>query len=266
MKVEAIKTRLVHAGEITLNDLLAESIETLPENSIVVISSKIAALCENRVVKKSQTSMEDLIKRESEMYLDSDYSEYGHQFTINGSTLVQRAGIDRSNIGGDFYALWPSDLFGTTNSARKFLREKFQLKNLGVILLDSVSSPMRRGVKGEMIAWSGFLPVNNYIGETDLAGRTFEIEMSGVGTSLAIAANIVMGEGAERQPIGIITEADFVQFVDHDPTREEKELAFVPYDQDIFMPFLKDMPWQKGGNYDRMIVSAKNREDSPEFL
>lgn len=266
MKVEAIKTRIVHAGEISLNDLLAESIKSLPEKSVVVISSKIAGLCENRVVKKDDASMEELIARESEMYLDSGYSKYGQQFTINGSTLVQRAGIDRSNIGDDLFALWPSDLFGTANSARKFLREKFGVKELGVILLDSVSSPMRRGVKGEMIAWSGFQPVNNYVGQQDLSGREFEIEMSGVGTSLAIAANIVMGEGAECQPIGIITDADFVQFVDRNPTREDIELAFVPYDQDIFMPFLKAMPWLRGGNYDKMIRSSKNREDSPEFL
>jgi len=266
MKIEAVKTRLVHAGEISLENLLEESLtnfakksgkeihEILPEKSIIVLSSKVAGLCENRVIKQSEIDRDELIQRESEYYLDPSFSSYGHLFTINGNTLVSKAGIDVSNIGDDLYVLWPKDLFGLANRVRKFLREKYDINDLGVIIIDSVSSPMRRGVKGEMLSWSGFEAVNNYVGEKDLFGREFQIEMSGVGVSLAIAANIVMGEGAERSPIGIISDTDFVKFVSRDPTQEDIEQAFVPFDQDVFMPFLTMMPWKKGGNYDNRIV------------
>jgi len=265
MKVEAIKTRLVHAGEISLNDLLSESIKTLPENSIVVIASKVVALCENRVVPHAEYSREELIEREAQWYLDPEFSPYGYHFSIIGSTMLSSAGIDESNGDGD-WILWPQNPFRSANQAREFLREKFKVKNLGVIITDSVSYPLRRGTKGEMIAWSGFEAVHDYVGRQDLFGRDFKMEMSGVGTSLAVAANIVMGEGAERQPLAIISDINFVKFVNHDPTPKEIDVAFVPWDQDIFMPFLKLMPWKKGGNYDSLISVEKNREDSAEFL
>jgi len=256
MKIEAVKTRLVHANEISLNDLLAESIKTLPEDSIVAISSKVAALCEGRVVKKSETDLSQLIEHEAELFLDPSFrpQAQGKYFTINGNTLVSKAGIDESNVGENYYVLWPQDLFATANNARKFLREKFGLRDIGVIIIDSVSSPMRRGTRGDMIAWSGFEAVNNYVGSPDLFGRDFRAEMSGIGTSLAVAANVVMGEGTEQAPLAIISDINFVKFVSRKPSRRDIELAFVRFDDDIFMPFLRMLPWQEGGNYDNRIV------------
>jgi len=245
LKVEAIKTRLVRAGELSLEDLLSESIENLAENSIVVIASKVVALCENRIVSREKFTREELIEREAEWYLDPGFSEHGYFFSIVGSTLVSSAGIDESNSGGD-WILWPKNPFRSANQARKFLLGKFNVKNLGVIITDSVSYPLRRGTKGEMIAWSGFGAVRDYVGNKDLFGRDFKMEMSGIGTSLAVAANVVMGEGAEQTPLALISDIDFVEFAKHDATPEEINVAFVPWDDDLFMPFLKLMPWRKG--------------------
>jgi len=253
MNIQAIKTRLVHAGEMSLSDLLSESIEDLPENSVVAISSKIVALCENRIVPFEQATRDELIQREAEYFIDPSFSPYGHHFTINGGTLVGSAGIDLSNADNN-WVLWPRDSFSSANKAREFLCEKFSRKNIGVIITDSVSSPLRRGTKGEMLAWSGFEAVHNYVGDKDLFDRDFIMEMSGIGTSLAVAANVVMGEGAEQTPIAIISDIDFVKFVAHNPTNEEINVAFVPFDDDLFMPFLKLMPWQKGGGgYDNYV-------------
>ncbi len=252
MKITSIKTRLVRAGETTLNDLILENVKILPEKSILAISSKVVALCENRVVPFDDVTRDELIAREAEYFIDPDVSPYGHHFTINGGTLVGGAGIDLSNADGN-WVLWPRDSFASANSVRNFLRKHFGVKNLGIIITDSVSSPLRRGTKGEMIAWSGFEAVRDYVGEKDLFGRDFVMEMSGVGTSLAVAANVVMGEGAEKTPLAMVTDIDFVKFVDHDPTRAEIDVAFVPFDQDLFMPFLKTMPWQKGRRADNQI-------------
>jgi F420-0:gamma-glutamyl ligase len=246
MKVEAVETRLVRAGEISLTDLLVESIKTLPEKSVVAISSKIVALCENRVVPFDQATRDELIAQEADYYIDPSFSPYSHHFTINGGTLVGSAGIDLSNADGAL-VLWPRDPFQSVNQVRAFLKQHFDVKNVGVIITDSVSSPLRRGTKGEMIAWSGFTAVHDYVGGKDLFGRDFAIEMSGIGTSLAVAANVVMGEGGEQTPLALLSDLDFVRFVDHDPTPEEIDVAFVPFDEDLFMPFLKLMPWQKGG-------------------
>ena len=248
MKIKAIKTCLVHAGEISLEDLLDESIKTLPENSIIAISSKVVALCENRVIPFGQATRDELVQREAEYFVTPSFSPYSHHFTISNGTLVGSAGIDLSNADGN-WVLLPRDSFLSANKARKFLSEKFSRKNIGVLITDSVSSPLRRGTKGEMFAWSGFEAVKNYVGDKDLFDRDFVMEMAGIGTSLAVAANIVMGEGAEQTPIAIISDIDFVKFVTHNPTKEEIDIAFVPFDEDLFMPFLKLMPWQKGGRY-----------------
>jgi F420-0:gamma-glutamyl ligase len=248
MKVEAIKTRLVRAGEISLEDLLSESIKALPENSVVAVSSKVLGLLQNRVVKKNEVNLEDLIMRESEYYLDPNWSPYGYYFTINGRTLISKAGIDESNVDSEYYVLLPEDMFGLAEKIRVLLTKKFARKNLGVIIIDSVSSPLRRGTKGEMLAWSGFAAVKDYVGTPDLFARDFKIEMSGIGVSLAIAANVVMGEGAENQPLAIISEIPFVDFTNRAPTEAEIDVAFVPFNEDIFMPFLKTLPWLKGGD------------------
>jgi F420-0:gamma-glutamyl ligase len=246
MKIAAVKTRLVHAGEISLNDLLIESIADLPEKSIVAISSKVVALAENSVLPRKDFTRQELIEKEAEWYLDPEKSSQGYYFTIVGNTLVSCAGIDESNADGQL-VLWPRHPFASASQARKALLKKFGRRNLGIIITDSVSSPLRRGTKGEMIAWSGFEAVRNYVGDKDLFGRNFTMEMSGIGVSLAVAANVVMGEGSERTPLAVISDIDFVKFHDHDPTPAEIKTAFVPFDDDLFMPFLKLMNWKKGG-------------------
>jgi F420-0:gamma-glutamyl ligase len=250
MKVEPIKTRLVHANEISLADLLSESIKTLPENSVVAISSKVVALCENRVVPLDAATREELIAREAEWFIDPEFSPYGYHFTIAGGTLVASAGIDQSNADGD-WVLWPRDSFKSASQARIFLEKHFNIKNVGVIIIDSISTPLRRGTIGEMIGWSGLSVVHNYVGSKDLFGRDFKMEMSGVGRSLASAANVVMGEGAEQTPVVLISDIDFVEFTRRDATTEEINMAFVPWDDDIFMPFLKQMPWQRGSGHEK---------------
>jgi F420-0:gamma-glutamyl ligase len=256
VKVEAVKTRLVRANEISLNDLLSESIKTLQEKSIVVISSKIVALCEGNVAPGS-VLREELIVQESDYYLDPKFSQFGYLFTIVGSTLVSSAGIDQSNSDNN-WVLWPRDPFESANRARAFLKKHFKLDKVGVIITDSVSYPLRRGTKGEMIAWGGFQAVKDYVGSKDLFGRVMKVEMSGVGTSLAVAANIVMGEGIESQPLAVVSDIDFVDFVSRNPTKADIDLAFVPFADDIFFPFLKSMPWRRGGGQRQPELTAKN--------
>ena len=45
---------------------------------------------------------------------------------------------------------------------------RFSLKNVGVIITDSRTTPLRWGVTGFSIAYSGFEPLKNYIGTKDI--------------------------------------------------------------------------------------------------
>lgn len=247
MKVETIKTRLVRAGECTIFELLRESIKSLPERAVVALSSKVVALCEGRVVPGNEATREELMKRESERYVPGAFNPYGFSFAVTKGTLIPSAGIDGSNGDGN-WVLWPKDPQISANEIREFLAKEYNLKEVGVIITDSTClPPLRRGTIGIMIAWSGFEALNDLRGKKDLFGREFEVSVSAIAGGLAAAATVVMGEGDERTPIAVVTEADFVKFTGKNPSEKDLADVMIPFEEDLFYPFLKDAPWQEGG-------------------
>jgi F420-0:gamma-glutamyl ligase len=156
------------------------------------------------------------------------------------------AGIDESN-GNGHYVLWPKDSQQTANEVRKHLKEKHGLKELGVVITDSTCIPLRWGVIGIALGYSGFKAINDYTKKQDLFGRPFEVSQAGVASGLASAAVLAMGEGTEQTPIAVITEASFVKFQGRNPTKEELEFFYIKNkDEDLFAPFLNSVGWKKG--------------------
>lgn len=244
MNVRAIKTEKVRPGDDLLA-ILDAAITELPEKSVLAVTSKIVSLAENRVVPFTEASKEELIPQEADLYLPKELSRYGHKFSILHKTLIASAGIDASN-GGDHFVLWPSDSQASANAIRKYLRNKFGLKDLGIIITDSTCQPMRRGTYGIYLGYSGFKALNNYIGKPDLFGRPFEVSQSSVASGLAAAAVVAMGEGAEQTPLAIISDLASVEFQDADPSAEELNENLISLEEDLFAPFLENAPWIKG--------------------
>lgn len=248
MNVRAVKTGRITAGQSSIFEVLDSCLTGLGERSVVVVTSKIVSLCENRVVPMAGTDKEELIKRESDYFLPASLSRYHHHFTIAGHTLASVAGIDESN-GDGYYILWPDDPQKSANDIRKYLAKKFSLKELGVIISDSTCAPMRWGTIGQPLSYSGFEPTRSYIGQPDLFGRPFKISRAGVALGLAAAAVVVMGEGAEQTPVAVISDTDFVKFQDRDPAPEELENFYIAdYKDDLFGPFFDAVDWQPGGH------------------
>ena len=245
MRIRGVKTRLLHANEIPLVDLFQESLPRLKERSIIAISSKAIALCEGRVASKEHVSKRELIEREADWYTPEGFSEYGYNFTIVNNTLIAAAGIDESNADNSF-VLWPENPQQTANEISDFLRTQFKLEELGVIITDSSSMPpMRRGAMGIMLAHSGFRAVTSLVQTKDLFGRPFQVESAAIGSGLAAAANVVMGEGVERTPIAIISDVPFVTFQNRHPNQEELSAVYIPPEDDLYAPFLLSAPWQR---------------------
>jgi coenzyme F420-0:L-glutamate ligase/coenzyme F420-1:gamma-L-glutamate ligase len=71
---------------------------------------------------------------------------------------------------------------------------------------------MRTGVTGLALGYAGFKGIRDYRGKSDLFGRKLKVAVTDVADSLATAATLVMGEGAERQPLVVIEDAP-VEFV-----------------------------------------------------
>lgn len=247
MQVQAIKTDKLTAGSSDLMAVVDAALPHLMERSIVVVTSKIVSICEGNIVPFPAADKEALIVQESDQYLPSTLSRYGHHFSVVDHTLIAAAGIDESN-GDGHYILWPKDAQATANQLRKHLAERHQLQQIGVIITDSTCQPLRRGTTGIALAHSGFAALHDYIGQPDLFGKPFAVSMASISGGLAAAAVLTMGEGTEQTPLAVITDVPFVNFQDRNPDEDELAVLRIPLEEDLFGPFLQNesIAWQAG--------------------
>ncbi len=231
MEIRAIKTR-VFKGRENLIDFILRYIVVLPEKSVLVVTSKIVSLSENRTVKyKNENQKIELIKKESNFALKTKYT----WLTIKDGMVMASAGIDASNAKGKLILL-PKDSFKSAEILRNKLIQKFKIKNLGILITDSRLMPLRAGVVGVALGYAGFEGVRNYIGEKDIFGRVLKISRTDVADSLATAAVLCMGEGNEQQPLAVITDAPvkFKQKIN------KKELLINPK-EDLYLPLFQSI-------------------------
>jgi len=245
MHVQAYKTDKITVGSHQLFAVLDAALPPLSENSVVAVAAKIVSLCEGRAVPIADADKDALIAQESQRYLSRSASKYDVSFTITRNMLVPSAGVDESNADG-YYVLWPADLQASANAIREYLRQRDGLKTLGVVLTDSVTRPLEWGTTGGAIAYSGFVPLKNYIGSDDLFGRKLEYHTASIANGVAAAATLVMGEGSEQTPLAVIQDIPFVIFQDHTPTQAELESLKIEPTDDLYWPLLSNAPWQPG--------------------
>lgn len=244
MIVTAIKTHKITAKDKDLFKILDKYLPKLEEKSVLAITSKIVSIAEGRLIKMNCIKKDELVKQEAQYYLPRN-NKYNVSFTITNGILAPTAGIDESNANG-YYILWPRNPQKTANVVRGYLRRRFSLKNVGVIITDSKTSPMRWGVTSIALAYSGFKPLKDYVDKKDLFGRKFQFEKLSIIDSLATSASVTMGEGAEQTPMAVITDIPFVEFQDRNPTGKELKSLAISIDEDLYGPFLKNVKWKKG--------------------
>lgn len=251
MKLSPIKTRRLLPPKDSFIDALCEGLSHIPEQSVIALSSKAVAIGEGRCVPVSPDTdvralKDSLAQKDSEFFVPRENISSG-QFTIIHGTLMSSAGIDESN-GNNHLILWPEDPMRAAREYRVMLKERYGVSDLGVIVVDSHSVPLRNGAVGITIGYAGFLPVRDYRGAADLFGRAFKFERFNAADSLAVAATIVMGEGAESTPAALIEDIPLSTFTDIDDIPEDPFLQLtVSREQDYFQMFLRTVPWQKGG-------------------
>ncbi len=249
MQVQPCKTPLVISGDDLYEILHAALVaEKLPERSIVAVTSKIVSLCENRVVPNNdiRAEKEALVREEAEWYTDPHSSAFNLMLTIKHQILAVNAGIDESNADKQ-YVLFPADPYQSAQDIWQWLRATFGVQEIGVIITDSRSFPLKWGQIGTSLAYCGFAALNNKIGEQDLFGRVLHMTQVNVAEALAVSAVLEMGEAAESQPVAIITDVSMVQFQDRPPTAEELLALQIKIDDDAYAPILKKADWKLGG-------------------
>ncbi len=244
MLVNAIKTDRVRPGKEPLLAFLDRSLPSIVERSILIITSKIVALSEGRFISKEAGLREDAVAAEADYYLPKRESLFGVPLAIRDNAFIARAGIDGSNTDG-VYALLPTDSYSTAQVVRSYLVQRFSLKNIGVIISDSHSAPLRRGVTGVAIGWSGFIGMKAYQDTPDIFGHRFTTHTNIV-DALATAAVLSMGEGAEQTPLATITEIPFVAFNPDSPTADELAFFKPSLEEDLFAPLMNYQKLCKG--------------------
>jgi F420-0:gamma-glutamyl ligase len=229
MQIKTIKTRIFCENE-NLLDFILKYVKRIPENSVLVITSKIVALAEGRTVKyKNQSQKIKLIKEESDFAIKTKFT----WLTIKDGMVMASAGIDESNAKGKLILL-PKNSFKTAEFLRKYLQKKFKIKKLGILITDSRIFPLRAGIVGVALGYSGFRGIKNYIGKKDIFDRIFKMSRTDVADSLATSAVLCMGEGKEQQPLALITNAP-VEFSDK---INKKELYIDPR-EDLYQPLFE---------------------------
>lgn len=245
MTIKAIKTHKITVQDTNILEIIDTYVPTLSEGSILVVTSKIVAICEGSVTPLDSVSKEELVISQADKYLAKETNTFGLIVTIKDNILAVNAGIDESNIEGH-YVLWPQNAQKSANTIRHHLKEKFGLKNVGVIITDSKTTPLRWGVNGISIAYSGFSAINDLIGKPDIFGRIMKMTNVNVVDGIAVSAALVMGEGSEQTPMAIVTDVPFVEFKDHDPTEKELKQLEIDPATDVYGTILTSAPWQKG--------------------
>lgn len=233
LKVTAIRTRIFHREENLLEFILSQvPSENWQEDTVLAVTSKLVSLHEGRLLARSGVDKIELIKKESDVYLGE--MAYGCHLTITKGQLLATAGIDESNSENGDYILYPHAPYDSVERLRNGLRERTGIKNLGVLLTDSHSVPLRHGVVGSCVAFAGFRAIKNRIGENDIFGRALKMTKQNQADALAAAAVLMMGEAAEQCPLAIITGAP-IEFSEKSP-REELEVAMT---DDMYYPLYK---------------------------
>ena len=243
MHVKAIKTHLIQPDEL-VESILDRHLLSISEQTILVITSKIISICQGRILPKISVSKEELIKQEADAIIQTRENPYGIYLTLKNNILIPSAGIDESN-GDDVYILYPQDVQNAAITLWNYIRKKHSIEHLGVIITDSHTTPLRRGVTGIALGWCGFEPLYSYAGKSDLYDRPLRVTQINLLDALATSAVLVMGEGNEQTPLAIISDVPKISFLPRPPTPAEEQSILIPMEEDLYGPLLMGTTWLK---------------------
>lgn len=246
MLVKPIKTSIIKEGNSIKNILKQYLLDEPLESSIIAITSKIISICEGRLIPKEKVSNKQaLIEIEADYTIDSKNITNEYTITIKNGILIPCAGIDESNAENS-YILYPKDVHASCIDIWSWIKKEFNLKNVGVLITDSHTTPMRAGVTGIALSWCGFEAQYSYIGTEDLFSRPLKCTKVNVIDAIAAAAVFEMGEAAEQTPIAIVkSDNKKIVYRDTPTTTEDIKASNISIDEDVYGDILKAVSWKK---------------------
>ena len=248
MEFITIKTRAIKPPQEDIYKILDKYVISLKEGDVIFLTSKILGIHQGRCIKipkGTKKEIEDfkdkLIKKEAEVYIPRKECPGEHVvLTLKENILIPSAGIDESNSNG-YYVMWPEKPYQLAREICQYLKKKFKLKKIAVIITDSHTTPLRYGVAGISVGFFGLKPLKDHRGQSDIFGRKIKMSQSNIVDSLANFAVLMMGEGNEKTPILIGRDIKFIKFTNKDKQND----LIIPPDMDIYYPLLKNFKKKK---------------------
>lgn len=256
MELTPIKSKRINPDD-NLADVLAEALrrnkQKLRSGDIIAIVSKVVALTEGNWYtrdeleawyKKQKTAKKDHTSRTTKQRSFKRYGAYpsdpalaalirheadylfpGEMYlALNQNILTPSSGIDTSNVTPGSAILWPKNSFISADSLVRQLRAQYKIKNLGVLIFDSYILPLRTGITGIALGYSGFAGVEDCRGQRDLFGRPLKVTRRDLADGLAAAATLLTGEAGQSIPFVLVRGADItanIIFTDKKPNPKE---------------------------------------------
>ena len=242
-----------------LADALARAREPLRDGDVVVVAQKIVSKAEGRVVR-----LADVVPspRALELAGRTEKDPRAVEAILGESVEVVRAapgvlivetrhgivlanaGADMSNVEhdeeDDHLLLLPEDPDASADRLRAVLAARAsgggdggRSPRIGVIVADSVGRAWREGTVGLAIGVSGLPARLDRRGEPDLFGRPLHVTEVGIADSIASAASIVMGEGAEGRPAALVRGLSFEGRSEAERAGRARDLVR-PRERDLF--------------------------------
>ena len=203
---------------------------TLHNGDIIVITSKVVAKCEGRVVTEVQ-DRESAISSETKRVVATKVHDRGVTTIVETHTglILAAAGVDASNTEPGTIVLLPVD---SDHSARR-LREQIEERagvSIGVIITDTLGRAWRLGVTDHAIGAAGVTVLDDLTGEPDAFDRTLEMTIVAVADEIAAASELVRPKDS-LTPFAIVRGLGHLVTEEHGPGARA---IIRPTDEDLF--------------------------------
>lgn len=204
-----------------LPDFIAAAIThqglVLQDDDVLVVTQKAVSKAEGRFVELASVTPSPLaeqlaanwekdarhvevVLRESKRIVRMDHGVIICE-TRHG-LVCANAGVDASNVPGERLMLLPEDPDASAAKIRAGLRASLGA-DVAVIVSDTFGRPWRTGYTEVAIGVAGMLPILDYVGQIDTAGRELKATWICIADELASAAELVTGK-LNRVPVALI--------------------------------------------------------------
>lgn len=198
--------------------------ETLQNQDVVIVTSKIVSKAEGCVIKDDEVipspfavNLAESTRRDPRQ-VEVVLRESKRPVKISDQALIMEtkhgfvcanAGVDQSNVSDGEFLLLPENPDKSAQMIRKYLEDYYNT-NLAVIISDTFGRPWREGQTNVAIGVSGMPALWNYKGKRDQFGNELHVTSIAIADQIAGTAELAMGK-TDGVPVSILRGYRFPQ-------------------------------------------------------